>query len=252
MSGPVVCSIGCTDPWNAAGLGLDIRALAECGAYPVTVVAGITAQDRAGVTASVATPPDVLAAQLVSLSEAGVAAYRIGALLDTATVTLVAEHLSRTRVPAVYDPVFAPSGGGSFASSAVCTAIREWLVPLVAVVTPNLGEASRLCDFEVDDVGAMERAGRVLCALGAGAALIKGGHLRDSLADVLVDDAGTVVYEDRRLAGGLRGTGCLLAASLAVSLARGEPLRDSVATARTFVRTKLANPQARGGMFVAY
>lgn len=252
MNEPIVCSIGCTDPWNAAGLGLDIRALAECGAYPVTVVAGITAQNRAGVSAASPTPPDLLAAQFASLAEAGIAAYRIGALLDIPTVTLVAEYLAGTRVPAVYDPVFAPSGGGSFAGAAVCDAIRERLVPIVAVVTPNLGEAALLAGREVSDVREMESAGRDFVARGAGAALIKGGHLRDSLADVLVDDAGTVVYEDRRLGAGLRGTGCLLAASLAVSLARGEPLRDAVATARTFVRTKIAHPQTRGGMSLAY
>ncbi|MBD5635227.1 MAG: bifunctional hydroxymethylpyrimidine kinase/phosphomethylpyrimidine kinase, partial [Candidatus Eremiobacteraeota bacterium] len=83
---PAVCSIGCTDPWNAAGLGLDVRALAECGVHPLTVVAGVSAQDRTGIGALHAVPAEMVVAQLRSLRAAGIAAYRIGALLDVATV----------------------------------------------------------------------------------------------------------------------------------------------------------------------
>ena len=252
VSDPVVCCIGCTDPWNAAGLGLDIRALAECGAYAVTVVAGITAQDRAGVWASQATAVTLVEAQLHGLRTVPIAAYRIGALLDAATVEAVATHLSRTDVPAVYDPALGASGGGSFGDATVHAAIASQLVPVVALVTPNLAEAAALTDSEVSDVRAMEAAAHRFVALGAGAAFVKGGHLAGSVADVLVDRLGTVVYEDERLPGSLRGTGCLLAASAAASLARGETLRDAIDAARTFVRAKLEHPHLRAGMHLAY
>lgn len=252
MSAPVVCSIGTTDPWNAAGLGLDIRVLAECGVYPATVTAGITAQDRTGVHAQHAVPPELVRAQFAALANAEVAAFRVGVLLDVATVEVVAEYLARAKAPAVYDPALAPSGGGRFGSDDVLVAIRERLVPVVALVTPNLAEAAALWRRPVRDVAEMGAAGRALVALGAGAALVKGGHLPGKTIDVLVDGAGTETYEAERLPGTLRGTGCLLAASLAAALAHGLPLREAIPHARAFVRQKFTHPHPRAKMTLPY
>ena len=249
---PVVCSIGTTDPWNAAGVGLDIRALAECATYAVTVTAGVTAQDRDGVHAQSAMPAELVEAQLAALSGASIAAYRVGALLDTATVRVVARHLAVARVPVVYDPALAPSGGGRFGSDDVVAALRELLLPVVTLVTPNLYEAATLAQFAVSDTVSMEAAAKALVALGARAALVKGGHLPERTLDILVSAGGTFVYEAERLPGTLRGTGCLLACALAASLAHGLGLPDAVARARAFVRTKLAEPIERGGMPLAY
>jgi hydroxymethylpyrimidine/phosphomethylpyrimidine kinase len=247
-----VVSIGCTDPWNAAGLGLDIRALAACGVRPLSVVAGVTAQAAHGVTAATAVAPDLIAAQLASLQEAEIGAYRIGALLERASVEVVARHLRKRAVPAVYDPVFAPSGGGRFASDDAVAAIRSELVPLVYLVTPNLSEAAALTGAAVDDPASMERAARALVASGAGAALVKGGHLHDRALDVLADAAGVETYEAARIAGSLRGTGCLLACGAAAALARGENLRAAVAAGRTLVRERFVAAESTGGMHVAY
>jgi len=247
-----VVSIGCTDPWNAAGLGLDIRALAASGVRPLSVVAGVTAQDANGVTAASAIAPDVIAAQLASLRDARIGAYRIGALLDRASVDVVANHVRRRNVPVVYDPVFAPSGGGRFASDEVVAAIRSDLVPLVTLVMPNLSEARALTDATVDDRAGMEAAARTLVALGARAALVKGGHLHDRALDVLVDAAGVETFEAPRIAGTLRGTGCLLACGVAAALARGEELRASIAAGRALVRERFIAAESVGAMRVAY
>ena len=252
MSDPVVCSIGCTDPWNAAGVGLDISAIAECGAYAVTVVAGVTAQDASGVLAARAIDPALIAAQLRSLRDAGIGAYRIGALLDVATVEFLAEYLAGTDSTVVYDPVLGPSGGGTFANDAVRAALVERLVPIVTLVTPNLSEAAAFTGYDVRDRDTMETAARSLRSRGARAALVKGGHLAGPVLDVLVDESGTVVYEDERLPGSLRGTGCLLGASIAAALARGEPLREAIVAGRAFVRTKILHARERAGMRVAY
>ncbi len=250
---PVVCSVGSTDPWNAAGLGLDIRALAACGARPLTVVAGVTAQDRAGLSAVHAVPATIVAAQFAALREAGIGAYRIGALPAVATVEAVAAHLVGTSAPVVLDPVLAASGGGSFADEATVEAICARLFPLVSLVTPNLAEASRLTGLApIEDVEAMEAAGQALRARGAAAALVKGGHLAGAAVDVLVDRDGTVVFEAPRLPGSLRGTGCLLGCAVAAALARGESLRAAVEYARAFVRARFASARSAGGMTVAY
>jgi hydroxymethylpyrimidine/phosphomethylpyrimidine kinase len=250
---PVVCSVGTTEPWNAAGLGLDLRALPECGVRPVTVVAGVSAQDDRGVHAWLPMPAALVAAQLSSLSGAGIAAYRVGALLDVAGVETVAKHLKRARVPVVYDPVFAPSGGGTFVDEAVVTAVRMRLLPVVTLVTPNLGEAARLLGAPAaSDPFGMAAAARALVSLGANAVLVKGGHLPDAAIDVLADGERTRVFEGRRLPGTMRGTGCLLAAALAGGLARGLALEVAVLEARAFVRRKLERAQPLGPMRSAY
>lgn len=98
----------------------------------------------------------------------------------------------------------------------------------------------------------MERAAQVLFARGAAAALVKGGHLQSGATDVLVDGLGTVRYDGPRLAGDLRGSGCLLACGIAAGLANGSSLRDAIAEGRAFVRDRFANAVEFGGMRVAF
>jgi hydroxymethylpyrimidine/phosphomethylpyrimidine kinase len=249
-----VCSIGSTDPWNAAGLGLDVRALAECGVRPLTVVAGVTAQDHGGVLAFEALTPASIAAQFAALRSAAVGAYRVGALLDVASIHAVAAALGARAagLPVVYDPVLAPSGGGTFADGSAQAALLDCLLPQTTLLTPNIGEAERLTGERVTTAADMEAAAHRLRARGAAAVLVKGGHLAGDAVDVLVYSGGTIVFEAPRLAGTLRGTGCLLACAVAAALAHGESLPDAVARARAFVRTKFASAVSAGGMRLAY
>ncbi len=254
VSRPVVCSIGCSDPWNAAGVGLDVLALRDCGARAVTVVAGVTAQDRDGLLAAAPVAAGLVAAQFDSLGGAGVAAYRIGALLDEPSLDVVAAWVQRSGIPGVYDPVLAPSGGGTFAAAPLIAALARRLVPSVTLVTPNFAEAVRLAGRAepVPCVEAMERLGRALIALGAPAVLVKGGDLDGPAVDVLVDAGGALVFEAPRLPGTMRGTGCLLSCGIAAALALGSPLRDAVAAGRAFVRARFETAVETGGMRVAY
>lgn len=263
MSAPLVCSIGTTEPWNVAGLGLDLRALAACGARAVTIVAGVSAQDGRGGFAGRAVATELIAAQFASLERAPIAAFRIGALLDAPSIASVAAALgARLRgsagIPVVYDPVLAASDGGEFASRAAIDVLVRELVPLATVVTPNVGEASRLLGREIasarGDASPAEMAalGRALVGAGARGALVTGGDRSGDPLDVLVDAEGEASFAGPRLPGELRGTGCLLACALAAALARGEPLRDAVATARAFVRERFANAVEIGGMRAGY
>jgi hydroxymethylpyrimidine/phosphomethylpyrimidine kinase len=247
----VVCSIGSTDPWNAAGLGLDVRIIGELGARSVWVVAGVTAQDAHGLHASSPIAPSLIDAQFDALARAPIDAYRIGALLESASVERVAAHVAPTGKPVVYDPAIGPSAGGRFLDDRSRTAVRNGLLPLSTVVTPNLTEAAYFCGFAVNDVESMAAAGKALRAFGAQAALVKGGHLAGKAIDVLVDAGGTTVFEDERIATDMRGTGCVLAAALAVELARGRTLREAAAEARAIVRAKLHAAIELGGMRAA-
>ncbi|MBD5657470.1 MAG: bifunctional hydroxymethylpyrimidine kinase/phosphomethylpyrimidine kinase, partial [Candidatus Eremiobacteraeota bacterium] len=237
----------------AAGVGLDIRALAACGVRPVTVVAGVTAQDGRGLQASAPVEPSLIAAQLDALGEADVAAYRVGALLDAASVIVVAEYLQANASPVVYDPVLGPSRGGLFAGSATQAAIATHLVPLATLLTPNLSEAEALSGMaRVRDRQAMERAGHKLVAAGARAVLVKGGHLDGGALDVYVDGDGSRTYAGSRLAGDVRGTGCLLACAIAAALAHGATMHDAIERGRAFVRERIAASIAFGEMRTAY
>jgi hydroxymethylpyrimidine/phosphomethylpyrimidine kinase len=251
VSPPIVCTIGTTDPWNAAGLGLDVRALAECGARAVSVVAGISAQDARGLHYVAAIATEAIEAQFEALSAAPIAAYRIGALPGAEAIRTIAARLASTSVPVVYDPVLRASSGGAFLDGAGIAAIVSSLLPRASIVTPNLAEASVLASLPaISDVDGMEQAARALVRLGAGAALVTGGHLDGAPVDVLFDGE-LHRFEAARLNATMRGTGCLLADALAAALARGTPLTQAVEEARDYVRRKLLRAYELGGMRVA-
>jgi len=251
MTQPVVCTIGTTDPWNAAGLGLDIRALAECGARAVSIVAGVSAQDARGIHNVHAVSAASIEAQFDALAGAPIAAYRIGALPGVEAIGIVATRIAGAAVPVVYDPVFGATSGGAFLDDAGIAAVASRLLPCASVVTPNLDEARRLCgSARIEDVPAMGEAARALVRLGARAALVTGGHLRGTPVDVLFDGE-LRTFEAQRLKATMRGTGCLLADALAAALARGSALAAAVEEARGYVRRKLEHAIELGGMHVA-
>ncbi len=143
-------------------------------------------------------------------------------------------------VPVVVDPVLAATGGGVLADDATRSALREMLVPRATLVTPNLDEASALLGRSVGDVAAMHDAATAFVALGARAALVKGGHLAGDAVDVLADERGTHEFRSQRVAGTLRGTGDLLAVTIAACLARGAQLPEAIERARRRVREAIA------------
>jgi hydroxymethylpyrimidine/phosphomethylpyrimidine kinase len=232
----VLCSVGTTHPWNIAGVGLDARVAQRMDARHVSVIAGVSAQGG-GESAGAATPPGLLAAQLRAIRDVKPDAYRIGALFSAANVEVVAEFLQHNDVPVVCDPVIVASGGLVLAEPAAIDVMRSKLFRLCTLVTPNLDEASRLCGFPVSDRATMDDAARTLVQRdGAHAALVTGGHLPDEASDVLHAGGESATFEGGRLPGGMRGTGCALAAAAAIGMARGLNLRDAISGARAIVR----------------
>jgi hydroxymethylpyrimidine/phosphomethylpyrimidine kinase len=143
--------------------------------------------------------------------------------------------------------------GGSFADAATVAALRDEVAALPNVIlTPNLAEASALLECGAIDRAAIGRAASELQRLGSRAVLLKGGHLDDDPVDALATRDGVELFGDSRIAGDLRGTGCILAMALACAVARGEPLSDAVRAARAFVRGKIASAREFGGLRVAY
>ena len=253
MSAPVVAAVGTTHPLLAAGILLDLTAIRALGAQPVAIVAGVSAQSAAHVTARTPISAATIAAQFAALEAVRVGAFCVGALLDSASTIAVAAGLARfPGVPVICDPVIAASGGDPLADDDTIAAMRVHLFPHCTLLTPNLAEAALLTGRPVTDLGGMHAALPALFALGPAAVLLKGGHLDGDACDVLAD--GRSVHELRatRLPLDLRGTGSLLAGAIAVRCAFGDALLDAVTAARAFVRERIERGSAFAGMRIAF
>jgi hydroxymethylpyrimidine/phosphomethylpyrimidine kinase len=249
----VVATVGTTHPLAFAGLTFAMLALADDGIRPVCVVAGVTAQDATSVSARIPLDRASIRAQFDALHAAGVAAFHIGALLSAESVRAVAESLANyPGIPVVLDPVLAATGGAELADGATRDALREALFPRATIVTPNVDEAASFLDRQISDIRALHEAASSILALGAAAALIKGGHLDAAdVTDVFADANGTHELSSPRIAGTLRGTGDLLAVTIAACLARGATLPESIEHARRRVREAIAGATSFAGTRVA-
>lgn len=237
----VVATVGTTHPLAFAGLTFAMLALAAEGVRPVCIVTGVTAQNADAVLASTPMDAAMIRAQFDALRAANVGAFHVGALLSADAVHAVAEGLATyPNVPVVVDPVFATSTGETLADDATRMALREALFARATLITPNLDEASALLARTIADVEEMRSAASELLTSGARAVLLKGGHLTGDAVDVLAEPAGTHEFRAPRLSGTLRGTGDLLAATIAAQLARGTTLAEAIEHARDRVHRAIA------------
>jgi hydroxymethylpyrimidine/phosphomethylpyrimidine kinase len=248
---PRVLIVAGSDSGGGAGIQADIKTVTALGGYAMTAVTAITVQDTLGVHRVHPIPLDVIAAQIeVVLADLGADALKTGMLGDAATVALVSEALegAAAAIPLVVDPVMVAKGGAALLKDDAVEAVKTKLLPLAALVTPNTLEAERLTGLAVKDVDGQIAAGRALVAAGAGAALIKGGHLEGPIIrDVLVTEADVRVFEAPRIATtSTHGTGCTLASAIAVKLGQGAALADAVEQALGYVREAIARAPGFG------
>jgi len=237
----VVATVGTTHPLGFAGLTFAALALAAEAVRPVCIVAGVTAQDAARVTARSAIDAATIRAQFDALRGVPVGAFHVGALLSADAVRAVAAGLAAyPDIPAVIDPVMAASGGAELGGAETRAALRDVLVPRATLLTPNLDEASALLGTRVSGVAAMQDAAARLVALGANSVLVKGGHLDGDPVDAYADAHVARTFSSPRVHGTMRGTGDLLAVTIAASLARGAPIGEAIERARHRVRETLA------------
>lgn len=226
-----------SDPSAGAGLQQDLKVATLLGAYGATVVTALTVQNTLGVREVRPVDPDLVAAQLDAiLTDITVDAVKVGMLATAAVVRAVAAKLKHLAVPVVVDPVLAASDGSPLLEEAGVKALREEILPITTLLTPNLAEAGQLAGREVNSVAAMEAAARELGQMGPRYVLVKGGHLAEAPVDVLWDGRNSYQLAGERLDGhNTHGTGCALAAALATRLAQGRTLPEAVNEARELV-----------------
>ena len=237
---PNVLSIAGVDPSGGAGLLADVKAFSALGAYGCGVVTALTAQNTRRVAGIHAVPPAFVEAQLDTLfADVRIDAVKIGMLATPDLVVAVAARLAAhgaTRI--VLDPVMVAKSGDRLLAADAVAALRERLLPMAEVVTPNLPEAADLLgDASPAEREAMRATARRLRALGPRIVLLKGGHLEGPDSTDVADD-GTRVVEftaPRIVTKNTHGTGCTLSSAIAAHLAHGARLRDAVLGAKTFV-----------------
>ena len=243
---PNVLTIAGSDSGGGAGIQADLKTFSALGTYGCSVIAALTAQNTRAVTAIHDVPPAFVTAQLDAVfGDIEIKAVKIGMLSRPETIAAVAEGLERWRARrVVLDPVMVAKGGDRLLAPEAVDALRERLLPLATVVTPNLPEAGVLLDRDppTDEHGMVEAAAE-LRALGPMAVLLKGGHLEDEdeSVDVFDDGGGAVQLAARRVATrNTHGTGYTLASAIAAYLARGLALRDAVRAAKEYTTAAIA------------
>lgn len=239
MKGRVLIIAG-SDSGGGAGIQADIKAVTALGGYAATAVTAITVQNTLGVFGVHAIPLDVVREQArVVLEDIGADALKTGMLATVETVEVVAEAIDAyaPRTPLIVDPVMIAKGGHPLLEERAQDTVRRLMLPRAALVTPNAPEAEALTGAPVTDLDGQKRAAEKLLALGAKAALVKGGHVEGAIVrDVLATSAGLAVFESPRIeTRATHGTGCTLASAIAAKLAQGEALTEAVRAAREYI-----------------
>ncbi len=241
-----VLIIAGSDSGGGAGVQADIKTVTALGGYAATAVTAITVQNTLGVSAAWPVPTDVIAGQARAvLSDIGADVIKTGMLGDASVVEAVAQLLDEAAVPAVIDPVMIAKGGARLLADEAVSPVKALLVRRAALLTPNAPEAETLTGLPVEDADGQRRAGEALLAAGAGAVLMKGGHIAgERVVDILITPYGETVFEGERIATRhTHGTGCTLASACATGLAQGLSLEAACARAWDYVhRAMLAAP----------
>ena len=244
-------TIAGSDSGGGAGIQADLKTFAAHGVHGLSAIAALTAQHTRGVTAVHVPPPDFLRAQIdACFDDFEIGAAKLGMLANAEIIAATADAL-RVRRPrfVVLDPVMVATSGARLLESEALDALREKLLPLASVATPNLPEAELLLGHPIPDRDGMRRAAAELLALGAGSVLLKGGHLPidgknpdTDIVDVYADADGLHEIAHPRLSLEAHGTGCTLASAIAAQLCRGLSVPEACVAAADYVHRAL-----RGG-----
>jgi hydroxymethylpyrimidine/phosphomethylpyrimidine kinase len=241
---PRLLTIAGSDSGGGAGIQADLKTFHQLGVFGTSAIVALTAQNTLGVRGVHPVPADFVALQLEALAEdLPPDALKTGMLAEPALVRLVADTVRERRwQPLVVDPVMAATSGDRLLTRDGEAAVRDLLLPLAAVVTPNLPEASALAGIDITDRDGMVEAARRIEDTGVGTVVVKGGHLGGEASPDLVWAAGEAHWlEGPRLAGRhTHGTGCVLSAAITAELARGMDPPDACVAAKAFVTRAIA------------
>jgi len=239
---PRVLAIAGSDSGGGAGIQADLKTMLAMGVHGMTAICAVTAQNSVGVQGYWELPAEAVRAQLHSvLGDIGVQAVKTGMLASPVLVATVCDALAEVAAPIVVDPVAVSKHGDSLLSPGTLEAVREELLPLATVVTPNLLEAELLTGLTITDEAHMLTAAAMINAMGPQWVLVKGGHLPGNPVDVLFDGDRVIRFPGERVESiHTHGTGCTLASAIASRLAIGDDVPTAVRAAKAYVTGAIA------------
>lgn len=250
MIGRVLIIAG-SDSGGGAGIQADIKTVTALEGYAATAITALTAQNTRGVFGIHDVAIDFIVQQMrLVLEDIGADALKTGMMGSPEVIEAVADTIARSArgVPLVVDPVMVAKGGHALLDESAESALRDVLVPLADVLTPNVPEAEVLTGHSIRSVEDMQEVGHALRDRGPRAVLMKGGHLAgDTVTDLLITASGTHRFDGARVhTTATHGTGCTLASAIACGLAQDMPLVDAVARARAYVRRAMKTAPGLG------
>lgn len=243
MKLPVAMTIAGSDSGGGAGIQADLKTFAALGVHGTSAVTAITAQNTTGVTDILELPVELVRKQIAAVvDDMGVQAAKTGMLSSAAIITVVAEAVRAYGLTLlVVDPVMIAKGGAKLLRDDAIDALRKQLLPLAAVVTPNLPEAEVLLGRPIRSLEERKQAARELVAMGARAAVVKGGHAQDA-TDVYFDGSQMIELRAERIdTANTHGSGCVFSAAIAAWLARGADPLQAASEAKVFITQAVAN-----------
>jgi hydroxymethylpyrimidine/phosphomethylpyrimidine kinase len=236
---PVAFTIAGSDSGGGAGIQADLKTFAALGVHGASAITALTAQNTLGVAEILEVPPAFVSAQIEAvMADIGAAAAKTGMLSSAAIIEVVASAVARHNIRnLVVDPVMVAKGGARLLRDDAVDTLRRLLLPLAAVVTPNLPEAEVLLGRPIRTLDERRQAARDLVGLGARAAVVKGGHTDEPFAiDHYFDGAELVELQSPRIATtNTHGSGCVFSAAIAAELAKGSDSLAAVHQAKEFI-----------------
>lgn len=236
-----VLTIAGSDSGGGAGIQADIKAISAMGCFASSAITAITAQNTLGVDAVHPVPLDILAAQIDAvLSDIGTDAIKIGMLHSAEVVSLVADKIERYGITnVVLDPVMVSTSGHKLIEDNAIEIMKNRLIPLARVITPNLPEAEILSGYTITDQQEFPQIATLLSHNNSTSVLLKAGHLNgDTLTDYFynAEDGSMTLLPSKRVdTRNTHGTGCTLSSALAAALARGESLTEAAISAKRYI-----------------
>ncbi len=234
----VALTIAGSDSGGGAGIQADLKTFAALGVYGTCAITAITAQNSRGVTAVEALAPGLVVAQIDAVvDDFGPRSTKIGMLATADIIIAVAEALTRHRLTnVVLDPVMVAKGGDHLLEPTAVAALRDRLLPLADIVTPNVPEAEVLTGLTIRTIEDQREAAARLVAMGACSAVVKGGHMTGLATDVWHDGTRTVEFAGERIhTRHTHGTGCTFSSAIAAGLALGLDAEAAIRQAKDYV-----------------
>jgi len=232
-----VLTIAGSDPSGGAGLQADLKVFKSMGTYGLSIPTVLTAQNSEGVVDIQEISSDFFMKQFdVLLSDISPDAVKIGMVYTADVVEIISRQvMEKSLVNIVLDPVTLSSSGSSLSKEGTLDAIRDHILPVSRVITPNIYEAFALTGIEIKGVEDMKKSAVKLMALGPETVIITGGHLDDLAIDLLYDGKDFIELKSERLEGDFHGTGCVFSSAVAAGLALGYDVRESAVKSKDLV-----------------